>query len=107
MKLEVVLIVPFFERADDGRYFNTAAVIDADGSLLGIYRKLHIPHDPFFYEKSYFEEGDLGYKVFQTRYARLAVLILLRPMVSGSRKGGVPGGRRDSVLSHGNRLLEE
>jgi agmatine deiminase len=74
-ELEVVIIVPIFEAAEDGRYFNTAAVIDADGAVLGIYRKLHIPHDPFFYEKSYFEEGDLGYKVFQTRYLRLAVLI--------------------------------
>jgi agmatine deiminase len=71
----IVIIVPIFEAAEDGRYFNTAAVIDADGTLLGIYRKLHIPHDPFFYEKSYFQEGDLGYKVFQTRYLRLAVLI--------------------------------
>ena len=74
-ELEIVIIVPIFEVSADGRYFNTAAVIDADGTVLGIYRKLHIPHDPFFYEKSYFEEGDLGYKVFQTRYLRLAVLI--------------------------------
>jgi agmatine deiminase len=74
-ELEVVIIVPIFEAADDGRFFNTAAVIDADGTVLGIYRKLHIPHDPFFYEKSYFAEGDLGYKIFQTRYVRLAVLI--------------------------------
>ncbi|HET9219450.1 MAG TPA: agmatine deiminase family protein [Terriglobia bacterium] len=74
-ELEIVIIVPIFEAAANGRYFNTAAVIDADGTLLGIYRKLHIPHDPFFYEKSYFDEGDLGYKVFQTRYARVAVLI--------------------------------
>jgi len=74
-ELAVVIIVPIFEAADDGRYFNTAAVIDADGTILGIYRKLHIPHDPFFYEKSYFEEGDLGYKVFQTRYLKFAVLI--------------------------------
>ena len=74
-ELEIVIIVPIFEAAANGRYFNTAVVIDADGTVLGIYRKLHIPHDPFFYEKSYFEEGDLGYKVFQTRYARLAVLI--------------------------------
>src|SRR5262245_5999788 len=74
-ELKIVIIVPIFEAAADGRYFNTAAVIDADGTNLGIYRKLHIPHDPFFYEKSYFEEGDLGYKVFQTRYLRLAVLI--------------------------------
>src|SRR6185436_5287559 len=74
-ELEVVIVVPIFEAASDGRYFNTAAVIDADGRILGIYRKLHIPHDPFFYEKSYFEEGDLGYKVFETRYLKLAVLI--------------------------------
>lgn len=74
-ELGVVIIVPIFEAAADGRYFNTAAVIDADGRILGIYRKLHIPHDPFFYEKSYFEEGDLGYKVFQTRYLKFAVLI--------------------------------
>ena len=74
-ELEIVIIVPIFEVAEDGRYFNTAGVIDADGTILGIYRKLHIPHDPFFYEKSYFEEGNLGYKVFQTRYLRFAVLI--------------------------------
>jgi len=73
--LEVVIVVPIFEAAPDGHYFNTAAVIDADGALLGVYRKLHIPHDPYFYEKSYFEEGDLGYKVFQTRYLKLSVLI--------------------------------
>src|SRR6478672_4730249 len=52
-ELEIVIVVPIFEAAPDGRYFNTAAVIDADGTVLGIYRKLHIPHDPFFYEKSY------------------------------------------------------
>jgi agmatine deiminase len=74
-ELDVVIVVPIFEAAPDGRYFNTAAVIDADGTVLGIYRKLHIPHDPFFYEKSYFEEGDLGYKVFETRYLKFAVLI--------------------------------
>jgi agmatine deiminase len=74
-ELDVVIVVPIFEAAADGRYFNTAAVIDADGTVLGIYRKLHIPHDPFFYEKSYFEEGDLGYKVFETRYLKFAVLI--------------------------------
>src|SRR5436190_11666290 len=74
-ELGVVIIVPIFEKAADGRYFNTAAVIDADGTVLGIYRKLHIPHDPFFYEKSYFAEGNLGYKVFETRYLKFAVLI--------------------------------
>ncbi|HLQ76471.1 MAG TPA: agmatine deiminase family protein [Terriglobia bacterium] len=73
-KLEIVIIVPIFE-VSNGRFFNSAAVIDADGKLLGIYRKIHIPHDPFFYEQSYFEPGDLGYKVFETRYLKLGVLI--------------------------------
>lgn len=73
-QLEIVIIVPIFERSGE-QFFNTAAVIDADGKLLGIYRKIHIPHDPFFYEQSYFEPGDLGYKVFETRYLKLGVLI--------------------------------
>lgn len=74
-ELEVVLVVPLFERAAAGLYFNTAAVIDADGSLLGKYRKMHIPQDPGFEEKFYFAEGDLGFPVFQTRFAKLGVLI--------------------------------
>ena len=64
-----------FEVTEDGKYFNSAAVIDADGALLGTYRKLHIPHDPFFYEQSYFEPGDLGYRIFKTRHLTFAVLI--------------------------------
>ncbi|MFC1771689.1 nitrilase-related carbon-nitrogen hydrolase, partial [Candidatus Margulisiibacteriota bacterium] len=74
-KLEVVLIVPFFEKSSTGVFYNTAAVIDADGIVLGFYRKMHIPYDPGFYEKYYFSEGDAGYKVFQTKYARIGVLI--------------------------------
>jgi agmatine deiminase len=72
--LGVVLIVPVYEN-DDGRLFNTACVIDASGELLGTYRKIHIPHDPSFYETSYFESGDLGYPVFESRYLRFAALI--------------------------------
>ncbi|WP_345786121.1 carbon-nitrogen hydrolase [Rubellicoccus peritrichatus] len=75
VELEVVLVVPLFERVKAGLYFNTAAVIDADGSFLGKYRKTHIPQDPGFEEKFYFTEGDLGYPVFETRYAKLGVLI--------------------------------
>jgi N-carbamoylputrescine amidase len=56
-------------------YHNSAAVIDADGSLLGLYRKMHIPDDPLFYEKFYFTPGDLGFRVWQTRYAKIGVLI--------------------------------
>ena len=74
-KLNVVIIVPLFERASDGRYFNSAVVIDADGSVAGTYRKIHIPHDPLFYEQSYFADGDSGFQVFQTRHLRFSVLI--------------------------------
>jgi agmatine deiminase len=73
-ELEAVVVLPLFE-VQDGRYFNSACVLDADGSLLGTYRKIHIPHDPFFYERSYFEPGTLGYRVFDSRYLRFAVLI--------------------------------
>ncbi len=74
-ELEVVIIASLFEKVDAGIYFNTAAVIDADGSYLGKYRKNHIPDDPGFYEKFYFSPGDTGYQVFNTRYARIGVLI--------------------------------
>lgn len=74
-ELKVVLIVPIFEKGDDGRYYNSAVVIDADGSLFPVYRKMHIPQDPHFYEKNYFRPGDRGFKVFKTRYAAISVLI--------------------------------
>ena len=71
----VVVIASLFEKRAAGVYHNTAAVIDADGSLLGIYRKMHIPDDPLYYEKFYFTPGDLGFRAWQTRYARIGVLI--------------------------------
>src|SRR5580704_13170671 len=71
-ELEVVIIGSVFERRAAGVYHNTAVVIDADGSLLGLYRKMHIPEDPLYYEKYYFTPGDLGFRCFDTRYARLA-----------------------------------
>lgn len=74
-ELEVVLIIPLFERQAAGIYRNSAAVIDADGSLLGVYRKMHIPDDPLFFEKYYFTPGDEGFKVWKTRYATIGVLI--------------------------------
>ncbi len=74
-ELGVVLIAPLFERRAPGLYHNTAAVIDADGALPGLYRKMHIPDDPLYYEKFYFTPGDLGFQNFDTRYARLAPLI--------------------------------
>jgi N-carbamoylputrescine amidase len=72
---KVVLILPYFERLAAGIYYNTAAVIDADGRYLGKYRKTHIPDDPGFYEKYYFTPGDTGYKVFNTRYGNVGILI--------------------------------
>jgi N-carbamoylputrescine amidase len=74
-KYQAVIVASLFERRASGLYHNTAAIIDADGSLLGIYRKMHIPDDPLFYEKFYFTPGDLGFKAWQTRYAKIGVLI--------------------------------
>ncbi len=71
----IVLIASLFEKRAAGLYHNTAAVIDADGSLLGVYRKMHIPDDPLFYEKFYFTQGDLGFRSWKTRYATIGVLI--------------------------------
>ncbi|MBM62247.1 MAG: acyltransferase [Acidobacteria bacterium] len=74
-QLEVVLVVPVFERRAPGVYHNAVVVIDADGQLLGHYRKTHIPDDPLYQEKFYFTPGDLGYPVFNTRFARISPLI--------------------------------
>jgi len=70
-----VIIASLFEKRAPGIYHNTTAVIDADGSYLGKYRKMHIPDDPAFYEKFYFTPGDLGYKIFKTQFATIGVLI--------------------------------
>lgn len=64
-----------FERRGPGLFHNTAVVLDADGELLGIYRKMHVPDDPLYFEKFYFTPGDLGFRVFQTRFGRVAPLI--------------------------------
>lgn len=87
-ELEIVIVVPFYERQAAGLYRNSASVIDADGSVLGTYRKMHIPHDPLFEEKYYFAPGDVGpdlrhdrhpgingFRVWRTRYATIGVLI--------------------------------
>ena len=74
-KHEIVIVASLFERRASGIYHNSAAVIDADGTLLGIYRKMHIPEDPLFHEKFYFTPGDLGYKAWSTKYGRIGVLI--------------------------------
>jgi N-carbamoylputrescine amidase len=72
---EIVVVASLFERRAAGVYHNTAVVIDADGRLVGQYRKMHIPDDPLYYEKFYFSPGDLGFPSFQTRYGKIAVLV--------------------------------
>src|SRR5271163_4032256 len=71
----IVIVASLFERRAAGVYHNTAAVIDADGSLLGKYRKMHIPDDPLYYEKFYFTPGDLGFPNFDTKFGRIGVLV--------------------------------
>jgi N-carbamoylputrescine amidase len=74
-KNEVVLIASLFEKRAPGLYHNTAAIFDSDGALRGIYRKMHIPDDPLYYEKFYFTPGDLGFKAFDTSAGRLGTLV--------------------------------
>lgn len=74
-KYSAVIIASLFEKRASGVYHNTAAVIDANGSLLGIYRKMHIPDDPLYYEKFYFTPGDLGFRAWNTKYGKLGVLV--------------------------------
>ena len=74
-QLEIVIVASLFERRAAGLYHNTAAVLDANGALLGLYRKMHIPDDPLYYEKFYFTPGDLGFPNFDTRYGKIGVLV--------------------------------
>lgn len=92
-KYEMVIVVPLYEEDGSGVYYNTAAVIDADGTYLGKYRKNHIPHcAPGFWEKFYFKPGNLGYPVFKTRYADVGVYICYdRHFPEGARELGLNG----------------
>ncbi|MFO0749316.1 MAG: nitrilase-related carbon-nitrogen hydrolase [Myxococcota bacterium] len=92
-KHQMVMVVPLYEREMAGVYYNTAAVIDADGTFLGKYRKNHIPQaNPGFWEKYYFKPGNLGYPVFQTRYAKVGVYICYdRHFPEGARLLGLNG----------------
>src|SRR5437016_5744513 len=91
-KHQMVMIVPIYEREMAGVYYNTAAVIDADGSYLGKYRKNHIPHTAGFWEKFFFKPGNLGYPVFKTRYATIGVYICYdRHFPEGARILGLNG----------------
>ena len=91
-KYQMAMVVPIYERAMAGVYYNTAVVLDADGSTLGIYRKNHIPQTSGFWEKYFFKPGNLGYPTFQTRYARIGVYICYdRHFPEGARILGLNG----------------
>src|ERR1700693_3296041 len=91
-KYNMVIIVPVYEKEQAGVLYNTAAVIDADGTYLGKYRKNHIPHTSGFWEKFFFKPGNLGYPVFQTRFAKIGVYICYdRHFPEGARLLGLNG----------------
>ncbi|MDH3606178.1 MAG: acyltransferase [Acidimicrobiia bacterium] len=90
----MVLVVPIFEKEDDGFYYNTAAVVDADGTYLGKYRKTHIPHVNGFWEKFYFRPGNTGYPIFDTAVGRIGVYICYdRHFPEGWRALGLAGAK--------------
>jgi beta-ureidopropionase len=91
-KYQMAMIVPVYEREQAGVYYNAAAVLDADGTYLGKYRKSHIPHTSGFWEKYFFKPGNLGYPVFQTRYAKVGLYICYdRHFPEGARVLGLGG----------------
>ncbi|MBX3156513.1 MAG: acyltransferase [Deltaproteobacteria bacterium] len=91
-KYQMAMVVPLYEREQAGVYYNTAAILDADGSYLGKYRKTHIPQTSGFWEKYYFKPGNLGYPVFKTRYATIGAYICYdRHFPEGARALGLAG----------------
>ena len=100
----VVLIASLFEKRAAGVYHNTAAIFDADGSLRGLYRKMHIPDDPLYYEKFYFTPGDLGFRAFDTSVGRLGTLVCWDQWYPEGARLTALQGARCAVLSHGDRL---
>ena len=101
-ELGVVLPISFFERANNS-FFNSIAILDADGANLGVYRKAHIPNGPGYQEKNYFSPGDTGFKVCDTRYARIGVGICWDQWFPGERARHGAAGRRDAVLPDRHR----
>lgn len=99
----MVLPLSFFERANNA-YYNSLVMIDADGSVLDVYRKTHIPNGPAYQEKQFFIPGDTGFKVWQTRYAKVGVSICMGPVVPGNRAQPGFAGCRADFLPHGNRF---
>ena len=103
-KHEVVLIASLFEKRAPGLYHNTAAIFDSDGELRGMYRKMHIPDDPLYFEKFYFTPGDLGFKAFDTRLGELVVLVCWDQWYPEGARLTCIAGSEYSVLPHGDRM---
>ena len=101
-QLRIVLVASLFERRTAGVYHNTAVIFDADGTQRGMYRKMHIPDDPLYYEKYYFTPGDLGFKAFDTNAGRVGTLVCWDPVVPRGRAADGFAGREHFVLSHGD-----
>ena len=100
----VVVVASLFERKMAGLFFNTATVFDADGTLLGIYRKMHIPHDPLYFEKYFFRPGDLGFRVFPTKFGNVGTLVCWDQWFPEGVRADRPARSRGFTLSHGDRL---
>ena len=95
----VVVIASLFERRAAGLYHNTAAVLDADGTIRGLYRKMHIPDDPLYYEKYYFTPGDLGFRAHDTKFGRIGTLVCWDQWYPGGRAADRAARRRRALLS--------
>ena len=106
-KYKAVIIASLFEKRTAGLYHNTAAIIDADGSILGIYRKMHIPDDPLYYEKFYFTPGDTGISLLANQACQDRRAHLLGSVVSRRRTAHRAAGRRNPLLPHRHRLAPE
>ena len=103
-ELGIVIIASLFERRGAGLYHNTAAVIGTDGEIAGIYRKMHIPDDPLYFEKFYFTPGDLGFLNFDTAFARVGVLVCWDQWYPEAARAYEHRRREHSFLSDGHRL---
>ena len=103
-KAGVAVVVPIFEKRAPGLYHNSAVILDADGRTAGLYRKMHIPDDPSFYEKFYFTPGDLGFRAFDTRFGKIGDAHLLGPVVPGGRAAHRAARRGGPLLPDRDRL---
>ena len=103
----VAVVASLFERRAPGLYHNTAVTFDSDGKIAGVYRKMHIPDDPLYYEKYYFAPGDLGFQAVDTAAGRVGTLVCWDQWYPEGRAAHRSAGRRNPFLSHGHRLAPE